>query len=245
MAILARSISHGGIRAASSVNGYYPAPVEMYGYLTENDSYPSGGVLVAGAVAGELSLATANAAAGIASDIMVGVLPVMSPRRQDLAPLTGAALPLTALPGQRTLPATITPDYANPADEAGGGQVFHPFLPGQVFEGHLVDGTVQGTDLPITAAHIYQVTDLSFAETTTAGAANLQVNYATKSDEYVIITIAAALDHLMILAPANPQPISWLTVASVQQIPRRFSIDAVQSNQLVFCCVLAAGSRLF
>jgi hypothetical protein len=245
MAILARSISHGGIRAAEAINGHYPAPVEMYGYLTENDSYPSGGVLRAGAVSGELSLATAGAAAGIASDIMVGILPTMSPRRQDLAPLATATTPASALPGQRTLPAGITPNYADPADEAGGGQVFHPFLPGQIFAGHLVDGTAQGTDLPVTAAHIYQATDLSFAETLTAGAADLQVNYATKADEYVIITIAAALDHLMILAPANPQPISWLTTASVQQIPRRFAIDAVQSNQLVFCCVLAAGSRLF
>jgi len=222
----------------------------MYGWLTENDSYPSGGVLIESGTAGELGLATAVGAAGIADDVMFGFLPPMSPRRQDLVPLTSGTAPASALPRQRTLPAALTPDLGNPADEDRGGTLFHPFLPGQIFAAHLVSGVAQGTDLTSAATDIYRgvptgaLLDTSFAETLTAGAANLQVNYATRADEYVMITnLAAVLQHIIQIGFANPQPISW--AAGVPSAGPQGLAVGTTVNAFMFATILPGGTVWF
>jgi len=248
MAITNNTLTRGGIRPANDFGsgGTYPSAPTWYGWVVENDSYPSGAPLILSGTAGELGLVDFGAAE-IADDACFGVSVRMSPRRQDLAPLTSATAPATALPWQRTVPAAVAPDYANPADETSG-ILFHPFLPGMMFAAHHVTSAADndgGSDRTSAAGNIYDgPVNISFGRTVT-GVSNMQDMDYNIADEFVLLnTDANAIvgDHCVIMGFANPQPIS--TVAAVPGGPAVLNVGT-QQNCLVFFTVVAAGSILF
>jgi hypothetical protein len=201
MAVTNRSLA-GGSLAAAAAFGAYPSPITYFGYLSGNSASFAGGDPV-------INTSGALAEAGLAADgaTMYGILAPLSPRRQDQVPLTSATAPAAAVPGQKTTPAAGTPDYANVADP-NFAVAFYPFIPGNVFAGHLTDEDGNGTDVRAQASvDIYRQT--GYSNTLTAGAAGDQINYATKAGLWVLcFDMSAQVAETRVLAYVNPQPTS-------------------------------------
>lgn len=197
MALTANSVQT-PIRPASALTGGSEgSPFHMQGYLTASVSYPVGQVLIN--TSGLLT--QAGFAAGIlAASVTAGVVDEVAPRRQDMAPLTTGALPAAALPRQRTTPAG-TADFTNP-DDQNFGISYAAFLPGMNFAAHNVLVAGNGTDVRAVAATDIMATG-SYGITITAGAANAQVNYATKANLTVLLQGSTAAQRVW--AYVNPQ----------------------------------------
>jgi len=121
-----------------------------YGWLDSGasvaTSYEQGDLLIIEATPlGTLDEAAADAAA----TTTIGILGPVSPRRQDMAPLTSATAPAAALPLQRSTPAALA-DFTN-SNDPDFGILYYPLIPGNMFVSHVCleddGGGTPGTDI--------------------------------------------------------------------------------------------------
>lgn len=214
MAITANSLHGGSI--SGTVVGAYPAPVVLPMMGEGTGTIFRNGAAVIRHTNGTIALAAEDP---ILADVMGYVAPV-SPRLQDMEPLTSATAPAAALLNRRTTAGAGAPDFAD-MDDPDFAIPIYPAISGLFVGVHFTDTAANGTDIRANAA-TDMVISCGITLTVTSGGANSEVNYATAANIWVIAAdgdaaITQSDGAFETIAYQNPQPDTAIADAVVIQ----------------------------